>query len=91
VLAIFALMVFSAYVAREIHIREQGTGLLSAIALTAGRVAVALGQVSAIARGGVAGERRHHARDSPGTAFIAIVLGFIWFIAASVVLVQRAT
>jgi hypothetical protein len=49
-LAVVALLVFSAYVAREIRLREQETGMLSSLALGAGAVAVAMGLVSCTAQ-----------------------------------------
>jgi hypothetical protein len=49
-LAIVALLVFSAYVAREIRLSEKDTGLLSGIALGAGAVAAAMGLVSCTAQ-----------------------------------------
>ena len=151
-LAIVALLVFSAHVAREIHFREKDTGILSGVALGSGTVAAALGLVSCTAQfatvarasegidpeiaramldlsgvtfvlmwwpiavfmASVAAAGRRHAllprwltittsvlaaalfvglAVMPVTAagFIAVVLGFLWFIAASIALVRRAT
>lgn len=151
-LAIVALLVFSAHVAREIRLREMESGSSAGVALGAGMVAAALGLVSctaqfaAVARASegidpeiaramldfsgltfvlmwlpiavfmasvaVAGKR--HAllprwltittgvlaaalfvglAVMPVTAagFIAVVLAFVWFIAASISLVRRET
>lgn len=150
-LALLALLVFTAYLAREIRLREQGTGLLSVVAQGAGLVAVALGLVSCgaqfavVARAGegidpgtaralldvsgvmfvlmwlpiavfmtcvaMAGRRSDllprwlsvttgviaaglfiglGAMPASNSGFIAVVLGFVWFVVASVVLVRRA-
>jgi hypothetical protein len=49
-LALVALLVFCVYVAREIHLREQDSGLLAGVSLGAGIVAAALGMVSCTAQ-----------------------------------------
>ena len=151
-LALVALLVFSAHVAREIRLREQDSGSLSGLSLGAGMVAVALGLVSctaqfaAVARAseGIDSEIARAMLDISGltfvlmwlpiavfmtsvavagkrhammprwltittavlaaamfvgiavmpvsaAGFIAVMLGFLWFIAASIAFVQRAT
>lgn len=149
-LALVALLVFSAYVAHQIQLRERGSGLLSGVTLGTGLVATAMGMVSCtaqfaavtrasegidpqtaralldlsgitfvlmwlliavfmasvalaggrhallprwltIATGVLAGVLFVGIASMPASSigFLGIVLGFLWFVVASVVLVRR--
>jgi hypothetical protein len=89
-LALVALLVFSAHVAREIRLREKDSGILASVALSAGVVAVALGllscstQFAAVARAseGMDPQVARALLDVSGVTFVLMWLPIATFMTA---------